>query len=665
MAMKPGARTHIAWAAPLALLLAAAAVGPLALAQPMGRPGARGDAPGAIALRRNVVSVDGQDREYFYYVPASADHAGFNQIVYALHDDGQSVQQFAEQSGWTRLADANGFVVVFPEAIQKQWGPSAGGEDDYLKAVLAHAITHMTIPAPPGAQPAMRRGAEGGGEGEGPAAGGHEVGHEGGGEGGGMGRGGGGIRIRTWAPFQYLTGDGQGGALAQSFAMNHPGLYAAVATFDAHPYDEAYAKGDEPAEGAFLHVWSGRALQPVWKQRKKDIPAAVWLFSAGAPDARLADYWKRADHVAPAGAAASFGGFSTTVYTAPDNDVQQVRVTSAPAGTAYDAKVTGAIWNDLFNHVARWTSTPDGELGRMLTKAQVEKTFDVRTIAVGDRTYTYYVKPPSSYHKGESLPVVLSAHGFGFPAWMYLSQIKMHEVGEKEGFITVYLQGQDDAWDFTDPEGPDSEYIQKVIAAVKADYQADPHRIYMQGFSIGSGLTYMMGLTHPKIFAAVSPNSGIGPMPKAVEARIAELEAASDVRMPVMLTYGTADHGGTIDGEIPDKGVLQGALDEVKAYDHITVADTTQPFHSPAGPDYRILVPGGKLTPQAIDSRYPRGRFRTFDYFSADATPRDLLKFVWIADLTHGGDPRQAQYEWDYFRHWRRNDDGSLAYVAK
>jgi hypothetical protein len=135
--------------------------------------------------------------------------------------------------------------------------------------------------------------------------------------------------------------------------------------------------------------------------------------------------------------------------------------------------------------------------------------------------------------------------------------------------------------------------------------------------------------------------------------------------MPMMLVYGTADRGGTIDGELPAKGILQGALDEVKAYNHIATADGSQPFHSPAGPDYRVLVPGGALTGEAVDARYPQGRFRTWTYQSADKTPQDLLKFVWVLDLTHGGDPREAQTEWDYFKHWRRNPDGSLAYSAK
>jgi poly(3-hydroxybutyrate) depolymerase len=631
--------------APLVMLLAVTAVAP-AGAQPAG-PAAAAQAPGETALRRNMVG----DRAYFYYVPASADRVGFNPIIYALHDSGQTAAEFAEQSGWTKVADANGFIVVFPEAVQKQWGPSAGGEDAYLKAVLDHASTHLTIPAPPGAAGGRRGGREGG--------------VQAGGEGGMRGGGDGGIRMRTWAPFQYLTGVGAGASVALAFAMNHPGLYASVATFGGSAYDEAYTKGEEPSEAAYLHLWPGKALTPVWKQQKKDVPSAVWLLGPGAVDSRQAGYWKQADRVASAGVAATFGGYETTVYTAPDNRAQQVRTTVLPAAARFDANIATTIWNDFFAHTVRWTSSPNGDLDLILTKAEVEKSFDVHTVQVDDRTYTYYVKTPSSYQKGKSLPVVLAAHGFAFPAWQYLSQIKMHVVGEKEGFITVYLQGQDNAWNFEAPEGPDSQYIQKVIAAMTADYKADSQRIYMQGFSIGSGLTYMMGLTHPALFAAVSPNSGIGPMPKAVEARIAELKAQSDVRMPMMLVYGSADRGGTIDGEIPDNGIIQGAIDEVKAYNHITTADTSRLFHSPAGPDYRILIPGGTLTEEAVDARYPKGRFKTCTYASADATPLELFKSVWVLDLTHGGDPREARIEWDYFKHWRRNADGSLAYSAK
>ncbi|MDB5462490.1 MAG: Poly(3-hydroxybutyrate) depolymerase-like protein, partial [Phenylobacterium sp.] len=112
-----------------------------------------------VTLAKNTVTVGGQERDYYYFVPPKADRAGFNQVVYALHDNGVTAQQFATESGWAKVAADNGFVVVFPETAQKTWGPSAGGEDDYLAAVLAHASTHMLIPPPPGAAGGPRPGA--------------------------------------------------------------------------------------------------------------------------------------------------------------------------------------------------------------------------------------------------------------------------------------------------------------------------------------------------------------------------------------------------------------------------------------------------------------------------------------------------------------------------
>src|SRR6202051_2709704 len=125
----------------------------------------------------------------------------------------------------------------------------------------------------------------------------------------------------------------------------------------------------------------------------------------------------------------------------------------------------------------------------------------------------------------------------------------MHEVGEKEGFLTAYLEGPAPACDFKFPDGADAQFVQKVIADAEQAYGADPGRIYMQGFSLGSGLSYMMGITHPRLFAAISPNSGIGPMSKEVEARVAEVKAESDIRIPTMMVYGKVDSAGSDDGK--------------------------------------------------------------------------------------------------------------------
>ncbi|MEA3134132.1 MAG: hypothetical protein QOG17_1978, partial [Gammaproteobacteria bacterium] len=95
-----------------ALAPAAAAVAPATLAF---KPATEGP------LVRNRISVDGRDRSYYYYVSSKADKKGFNFIVYALHDNGQTAEEFAERSGWKKIAEKNGFVVVFPEAAESSW----------------------------------------------------------------------------------------------------------------------------------------------------------------------------------------------------------------------------------------------------------------------------------------------------------------------------------------------------------------------------------------------------------------------------------------------------------------------------------------------------------------------------------------------------------------
>jgi poly(3-hydroxybutyrate) depolymerase len=619
-------------------------------------------------LVKNRISVDGRDRSYYYYVSSKVDKKGFNFIVYALHDNGQTAEEFAESSGWKKVAEKNGFVVVFPEAAENSWAANSGGEDHYLKAVYDDASTHMQLP--PAGAVAQNFGPPRGGA---DAAGGGAPPREGAGPAGAGGRDREGAnddgrppRVMTWFPFQYLTGVGAGGRVAQEFAIDYPGVFAAVATLNATPFNAQYANGNEPAQGYFQQMRMKNA-PPVWRQLKKDVPVAVWLFNShqpGTAETKLADYWKHVDRVSSDGSETTLAGFSTVIYKNSANAAQQVRLSTIPTSSKPDEAMATAIWSDFFSHLARWSSSPNGDLGTLLTQAEVNDSFDVRPITVDGKPYKYYLRRPHGYEKGKSLPLVIAAHGHGYPAWLYLSQIKMHEVGEKEGFLTAYLEGPGPGWDFKSPDGADAQFVQKVIADAEQAYGADPTRIYMQGFSLGSGLSYMMGITHPRLFAAVSPNSGIGPMSKEVEARVADVKAQSDFRIPMIMVYGNVDSGGSVDGKIPAQGVIRGAFDEIKAYDHITAPDRTELFSSDNSEPYEVLNPGAKLVRGGVDKRYPLGRFEIYRYMSADPAPLNLYSFVWVEDMAHGGDPRQAQLEWDYFKLWHRNADGSLTYTG-
>jgi poly(3-hydroxybutyrate) depolymerase len=240
----------------------------------------------------------------------------------------------------------------------------------------------------------------------------------------------------------------------------------------------------------------------------------------------------------------------------------------------------------------------------------------------------------------------------------------MHEVGEKEGFITVYPSAERNRWDISKPEGDGAKFIAQVIDEMAANYGIDRTRVYMQGFSIGSGMTFVEGITHPQLFAAVSPNSGIGDFDAPVTSWVADLKAKRDIRLPMMIVYGAVDSASSTDGLIPAQGVLRNAINNMKTYDGVTTSDTTKVFDSPNAPAYEILVPGAKLTQSGIDVHYPKGRFQRYDYVSADRK-QPIFSFVWVVDMPHGNAPGQAQMIWDFFKTWRRNPDGALTYAAR
>jgi poly(3-hydroxybutyrate) depolymerase len=619
--------------ATLALAVCAIGVSPLHAA----------DAP---LLKRAPISVGGgmagANRSYSYYVSSKANHAGYNLLVFALHDDGQTAEQFARDSGWIKVAEDSGFVVVFPEAINKAWSSYSGEEDAYLTAVFNQAGRRLTADPRPDDPLRPVRPGEG--------VPGTTIAD---------------VRVGTWQPWQYMSGAGVGARVVQEFAIDHPGLITAVATFNGVAYRSTLAKGDEVSQGYFQNQRGGKTAIPQWQPLKKDVAVPAWLFTAGAPTAgqsKLADYWKHSNSVAKTAATLNVGGFQTAVYTNPRNAVEQVRLTNVPAGAQYNEAMVTAMWQ-FFSHTARWTSSPNGELGPMMTEPEVNQAFDVRQTKLGDRTYTYYVKAPSSYTKGKSMPLVIALHGFGYPSWMYLNQVKFHEIGEKEGFVTVYPNAIRNSWNIEKPESEDTQLFAQLIDEMAATYNIDKTRVYLQGFSNGSGMTYVAGVSHPQLFAAVAPTSGLGDFDASVVSWVADLKAKRDIRVPMMVVYGAVDSQSSTDGLIPSDGVLRHVIDNMKKYNGITTPETTKTFDSPNAPPYDILVPGGKLIASDVNAHFPKGRFQRYDYLSAD-TKLPLFSWVWVVDMPHGTAPGESQMIWDYFKNWRRNPDGTLTHAS-
>lgn len=104
---RPCARRCGLVAALLWLAMAAAAA-----AEPAGRDLSR------------TLTLAGLERSYLVHVPAQAlgrDRTQAIPIVVALHSGGGRARAFASFTGFSKLADAEGFIVAYPEGIEGNW----------------------------------------------------------------------------------------------------------------------------------------------------------------------------------------------------------------------------------------------------------------------------------------------------------------------------------------------------------------------------------------------------------------------------------------------------------------------------------------------------------------------------------------------------------------
>jgi polyhydroxybutyrate depolymerase len=111
-------------------------------------------AGGSSAAADEHVTVGGLDRTYHVYVPER--RAQSPPLVVVLHGGFGSGAQAEAAYGWDPMADSNGFVVLYPDGLQRAWNagdccgqPRARGIDDVAfieAAIRATARAYATDP---------------------------------------------------------------------------------------------------------------------------------------------------------------------------------------------------------------------------------------------------------------------------------------------------------------------------------------------------------------------------------------------------------------------------------------------------------------------------------------------------------------------------------------
>lgn len=75
----------------------------------------------AVMSEKKTISVDGTERSYIVFAPDPLEKARRMPLVIVLHGGGGTAERMERGTGFSLLAEKEGFVAVYPQGIRNQW----------------------------------------------------------------------------------------------------------------------------------------------------------------------------------------------------------------------------------------------------------------------------------------------------------------------------------------------------------------------------------------------------------------------------------------------------------------------------------------------------------------------------------------------------------------
>lgn len=177
------------------------------------------------------------------------------------------------------------------------------------------------------------------------------------------------------------------------------------------------------------------------------------------------------------------------------------------------------------------------------------------------RTMPYRLFPPTDPLPGQRYPLVMFLHGSGAEGTDNVSQLSV--IGglithvEQPQYQSFVLAPQTAVDDWT---GMSGTLALEILRSVEDQYEIDPSRLYLTGWSLGGFGTWSLIEQHPNLFAAAVPISGGGNAALAARIKgvpIWAFHGKSDDQVPVsesrqMIAAITKAGGHPLYTEFPD-----------------------------------------------------------------------------------------------------------------
>ena len=556
-------------------------------------------------------------RSMYLYFPDQERHTAFKRsLITVLRDeeDEASVRELLENQGMRKLAEEKEVILSFPNPGKGGWNFALEeGEDDVAAFCrfqdACSRETEEPMQCHPNGIPT------------------HEA------------------MMSVWHPMndtRYLIGLGSGASMACTLAACAPGNLAGILTVGGHLSREARSRA----------LWA---------------PMAAYLADCSQ---ETLNYFRIVNEASPAGEEEEIA-----IYSDSKNPARRILFEKGRRGTG---ELIADAWNLLFSRVRR----PDTDaFGDMEPRMDFGKTGfeifleDTRLEEPVKTPHTWFTSVPEQVkkHPERKVPLMLFFHGGSDNPAEAAEMSKFHELGEQEGFITVYPWGTDRTqWNSSleDPEAADDVgFAMALIDYMIARYPVDPQRVYLSGFSNGAAHAQVVALLHPDRIAAIChidsnwPGKRSGPSEvdyqDVVPFRLAmEKKKEYDYLMPVWYTYGTREPSYPVYA----KCTQQYQYDFWKAYNHIAVEETP----SRGNPDVcGCGVPGQVQERIRPSHRHPGHYYDVQRFYTADEGHLNLYNFVVMHEKGHDVAQMDPALGWEYVRQFKRNSDGSLGFVQE
>lgn len=312
----------------------------------------------------------------------------------------------------------------------------------------------------------------------------------------------------------YLLGLENGAYPAAAFGLLHPEIFSCM-----------LLDGDYQLEEPLLEQIRELPSERDSRRKKLEIPLPAWLVSeeSAEPDRIrqvLMEAGQLRDEGLTDGSAYLYRQDPRRVFLSADSlPVDELRITKTQEAPLQDRQ---ELHDRMFSFALgfkRWLGIGNGDLRPAKTWKDMGLIRQEKWIGGRKREWYIYVPSIHKEYPEQKLPLVLAIHGYSCTGSLFAENSGWHEVGERRGFIVVYVSACPSNLSFggtTVPlptwnsvgmkaETDDVGFIEEVLEETKRSWPVDPERIYVSGHSNGSLMTQTLMAERPEKFAAFGP----------------------------------------------------------------------------------------------------------------------------------------------------------------